>query len=141
MLTCLLTFSILTHVKVEELCNWIKSKCGFDDEAATMYAAAMLTHLAAAITQRLACRTAPTRYTHGIHAYYMAILPATRYQAHLLYGYTSHGYARHYTRYAEALVGEGVDQPSDLGDLEDGDWPSSIKPLHLKKLKAAAADV
>ena len=44
-------------------------------------------------------------------------------------------------KYAEALVGEGVDQPSDLGDLEDGDWPSAIKPLHLKKLKAAAADV
>ena len=45
------------------------------------------------------------------------------------------------SRYAEALVGEGVDQPSDLGELEDGDWPSAIKPLHLKKLKAAAADV
>ena len=33
-------------------------------------------------------------------------------------------------------MGEGVDQPSDLGDLEDGDWPSAIKPLHLKKIKA-----
>ena len=42
-------------------------------------------------------------------------------------------------RYAEALVAEGVDQPSDLAELEEGDWPSSIKPLHLKKLKAAIA--
>ena len=41
--------------------------------------------------------------------------------------------------YAEALVGEGVDQPSDLADLDDGDWPSSIKTLHLKKIKAAVA--
>ena len=42
-------------------------------------------------------------------------------------------------KYAEALplVGEGVDQPSDLADLDDGDWPSSIKTLHLKKIKAA----
>ena len=40
-------------------------------------------------------------------------------------------------RYAEALVAEGVDQPSDLGELEDGTWPSSIKTLHLKKIKAA----
>ena len=38
-------------------------------------------------------------------------------------------------------MGEGVDQPSDLGELEEGDWPSSIKPLHLKKLKAAAANL
>ena len=42
-------------------------------------------------------------------------------------------------KYAEALVGEGVDQPSDLAELEDDDWPSSIKPIHLKKLKAAVA--
>ena len=42
-------------------------------------------------------------------------------------------------KYAEALVGEGVDQPSDLADLDDGDWPSSIKTLHLKKIKAAVA--
>ena len=40
------------------------------------------------------------------------------------------------TRYAAVLVGEGVDRPSDLIELEDGDWPQSIKPLHLKKLKA-----
>ena len=42
-------------------------------------------------------------------------------------------------KYAETLVEEGVDQPSDLSDLEDADWPSVIKPLHLKKIKAAAA--
>lgn len=41
--------------------------------------------------------------------------------------------------YAEALVGEGVDQPSDLAELDDGDWPESIKTLHLKKIKAAVA--
>ena len=41
--------------------------------------------------------------------------------------------------YADALVGEGVDRPCDLGELEDGDWPSSIKSLHLKKIKAAVA--
>ena len=41
--------------------------------------------------------------------------------------------------YAEALVGEGVDQPSDLAELDDGDWPVSIKTLHLKKIKAAVA--
>ena len=41
--------------------------------------------------------------------------------------------------YAEALVGEGVDQPSDLAELDDGDWPGSIKTLHLKKIKAAVA--
>jgi len=41
--------------------------------------------------------------------------------------------------YAEALVREGVDQPSDLGGLEEADWPSAIKPLHLKRIKAAAA--
>ena len=45
------------------------------------------------------------------------------------------------TRYAAVLVGEGVDRPSDLIELEDGDWPQSIKPLHLKKLKAAAANI
>jgi hypothetical protein len=43
------------------------------------------------------------------------------------------------TTYAEALVGEGVDQPSDLAELDDGDWPESIKTLHLKKIKAAVA--
>ena len=43
------------------------------------------------------------------------------------------------TKYAAALVGEGVDQPSDLADLDDGDWPSSIKTLHLKKIKVAVA--
>ena len=42
-------------------------------------------------------------------------------------------------KYAEALVGEGVDQPSDLADVDDADWPSSIKTLHLKKIKAAVA--
>ena len=42
-------------------------------------------------------------------------------------------------KYAEALVAEGVDQPCDLGDLDDDDWPSSIKSLHLKKIKAATA--
>ena len=41
--------------------------------------------------------------------------------------------------YAEALVGEGVDQLSDLAELDDGDWPESIKTLHLKKIKAAVA--
>ena len=41
--------------------------------------------------------------------------------------------------YAEALVGEGVDQPSDLAELDDGDWPESIKTLHRKKIKAAVA--
>ena len=41
--------------------------------------------------------------------------------------------------YAEALVGEGVDQPSDLAELDDRDWPESIKTLHLKKIKAAVA--
>ena len=41
--------------------------------------------------------------------------------------------------YAEALVREGVDRPSDLGGLEEADWPSAIKPLHLKRIKAAAA--
>ena len=44
-------------------------------------------------------------------------------------------------KYAATLEGEGVDRPSDLADLDDGDWPSSIKPLHLKKLKAAAANI
>lgn len=43
------------------------------------------------------------------------------------------------TTYAEALVGEGVDQPSDLAELNDGDWPESIKTLHRKKIKAAVA--
>ena len=42
-------------------------------------------------------------------------------------------------KYAATLEGEGVDRPSDLADLDDGDWPSSIKPLHLKKIKAAVA--
>ena len=28
---------------------------------------------------------------------------------------------------------------SDLGGLEEADWPSAIKPLHLKRIKAAAA--
>ena len=42
-------------------------------------------------------------------------------------------------KYAGALVGEGVDQPSDLADVDDADWPSSIKTLHLKKIKAAVA--
>ena len=41
--------------------------------------------------------------------------------------------------YADALVGEGVDKPSDLAELDDGDWPESIKTLHLKKIKAAVA--
>ena len=41
--------------------------------------------------------------------------------------------------YAEALVAEGVDAPEDLSMLEDADWPSAIKPLHLKKIKAAVA--
>ena len=31
------------------------------------------------------------------------------------------------------------EQPSDLRELEDGDWPAAIKPLHLKKIRAAAA--
>ena len=30
-----------------------------------------------------------------------------------------------------------LEQPSDLRELEDGDWPAAIKPLHLKKIKAA----
>ena len=112
--------AILTHVKVEELCNWIKSKCGFDDEAATMYAAAILTlHI----------------LTTCLHLLYATLAATKHVEAKLTMGILAT------TRYAEALVGEGVDQPSDLGELEDGDWPSSIKPLHLKKLKAAAADV
>ena len=41
------------------------------------------------------------------------------------------------TRYAAALVGEGVDRPNDLGELDDGDWPAAIKPLHLKKIKVS----
>ena len=32
-----------------------------------------------------------------------------------------------------------LEQPSDLRELEDGDWPAAIKPLHLKKIRAAAA--
>ena len=31
------------------------------------------------------------------------------------------------------------EQPSDLRELEDDDWPAAIKPLHLKKIRAAAA--
>ena len=42
-------------------------------------------------------------------------------------------------KYADALVEKGVDHPSDLGGLEDTDWPSAIKELHLKKIKAAVA--
>ena len=48
--------------------------------------------------------------------------------------------------YAEALVGEGGPErpgrdrhPRDLAELDDGDWPESIKTLHLKKIKAAVA--
>ena len=43
------------------------------------------------------------------------------------------------TKYAATLEGEGVDRPSDLAELDDGDWPESIKTLHLKKIKAAVA--
>lgn len=40
--------------------------------------------------------------------------------------------------YTEALKEKGVNQLCDLGDLEDDDWPSSIKKLHLNKIKPAA---
>ena len=43
--------------------------------------------------------------------------------------------------YADALAQLGIDKPDDL-QMVDGDdvpWPSVIKPVHRKKIQAAAA--
>ena len=102
--------------------------CGFERSTGTRYAAAVLT-----LTDHMAILTLTTWRLYIHPAPWCA-------QAHTLHGYTLlRGYIPATTRYAEALVGEGADHPSDLAELEEGDWPSSIKPLHLKKLKAAIA--
>jgi len=118
----------LTLTKVEQLCSWLAEHCGFERSTGTRYAAAVLT-----LTDHMAILTLTTWLLYIHPAPWCA-------QAHTLHGYTLlRGYILATTRYAEALVGEGADHPSDLAELEEGDWPSSIKPLHLKKLKAAIA--
>lgn len=41
--------------------------------------------------------------------------------------------------YAAALVALGVDGVEDLGEVEEGEWPSVIKPIHLKKIQKQLA--